>query len=513
MDKITTIIEEMDSRFNNIKIYLPFFDVYLGSNKYNYNLPVIMLSILSYLVNESKLKHKKITFRDIQGFVSKLLIEIYVETLFEQELKEFVSYTLDKMQNGGSFNFRYYSPIAKKEKEKLVKLIDIKPEKNEVYYYITDEGLDFYLKTKEFPEESKITINLLLFQKQIENGSYGYALDTVRNLRMEVEKRIEEKRTILERLMFGGKEGMNNYNEYHRKVELQFKKEKELFHEVLVLLEKDREEFIDKIEKNVLSKKEKKANEQLNLISKEMNISMENHNKLLKEVVDLIKKYDEIMKMKQKNAFSEKFKFNEELEKMVEKKISLEKASVLLEPLLMPKLKKSFNPLNFFKSQKITSNKATLDYEDLDKTTENKKKKTLDEEVKERANHNFNFFMRELLHCVKKSEIVTLEEWISYLEEKYGKNISYNADLVSFLIKINHKKDENFKKETIIYDFFAIKDNKQKKNNTEIDYLLKDILLVEPLTNLKQLEITTIPQEDIAINEVVKVTNMIFKGE
>ena len=37
---------------------------------------------------------------------------------------------------------------------------------------MTEQGVDFFY-TKEFPDETRVTINLLLFQKQM--GAFGFA--------------------------------------------------------------------------------------------------------------------------------------------------------------------------------------------------------------------------------------------------------------------------------------------------------------------------------------------------
>src|SRR5690606_30588331 len=103
-------------------------------------------------------------------------------------------------------------------------------------YYITKEGLDFFLKTKEFPEEAQITINLLLFKKQIEKGTFDYALETVKRLNVEVQRKIEKKNWILELMMYGGKEGSAAYRDYHKSAMLQFEEENALFNDVSVII-------------------------------------------------------------------------------------------------------------------------------------------------------------------------------------------------------------------------------------------------------------------------------------
>jgi len=48
---------------------------------------------------------------------------------------------------------------------KFIKHVEIKQsDEGTLLYYVTEQGIDFYFKTKKLPDEAKITINLFLFQ-------------------------------------------------------------------------------------------------------------------------------------------------------------------------------------------------------------------------------------------------------------------------------------------------------------------------------------------------------------
>ena len=162
-------------------------------------------------------------------FTEYFIYKIYNKK--KENVKEIVNKILDVAQNNGNnFTYEYYSLKEKENKDRHIKYIEIKlGENGKLNYYITPQGIDFYLKTKEFPDSAQITINLLLFRKQIEKGSFNYAYDTIKRLNIEVKKKSEQKELVLEALMYGGKEGIEEYNKYHESVEGQINEEEELF--------------------------------------------------------------------------------------------------------------------------------------------------------------------------------------------------------------------------------------------------------------------------------------------
>ena len=233
---IKDVIEEIDSREENLKVYYPYFVINkkLQDEKTEIDLNSVFVAILSYLLYTGKLNNRKIEYQDIIDFTEYFIYKIYNKK--QENVKEIVNKILDVAQNNGNnFTYEYYSLKEKENKDRHIKYIEIKlGENGKLNYYITPQGIDFYLKTKEFPDSAQITINLLLFRKQIEKGSFNYAYDTIKRLNIEVKKKSEQKELVLEALMYGGKEGIEEYNKYHESVEGQINEEEELFGEVLI---------------------------------------------------------------------------------------------------------------------------------------------------------------------------------------------------------------------------------------------------------------------------------------
>lgn len=453
---VTDVINEIDAREDNIKIYYPYFIISkklkAESDSLGFDLAGVFIGLLSFLLYVGKLNSKKIEYQDIYDYVQYFIQTNYDKKLSEDKIKEIVNLILDVSQNNGTnFVFSYYSLKSKENKEKYIKYIEIRlGENGKLNYYITSQGIDFYLKTKEFPDAAQITINLLLFRKQIEKGSFNYAYDTVKRLNIEVKRKIEQKDLILEGLMYGGKEGIREYTRYHESVREQFNEEEELFGEVSTLVKNIYTEYLSKEGTKNLGEKERKTLDLIRKIEQELNKALNSHTKLLKEAIEMTKRHDEIIDMRVRSAFSEKFKFEQEFEKVISKENNPEKLLYFIKPFLLPKTSKSFNPMKAFESQRIYT------VEPEEKITEEEQIsqiETIDNITQKRVVHNFKFYFENLIALLKNKKQVTLQGFSNYIKENYGEKSLYNADFISFVIYVNNKKEINSQEDEIFAEF------------------------------------------------------------
>lgn len=511
---IRDIRSELDERMDNIKIYYPFIDIQRRSrlkNKARFELPELCMAIIAYLLNEGKLKYKGISLNDIANFIRILVDRLYQESIEEAEAKDLASQVLDELQNGGvNFIFQYYSYAAGQPKEKMIKLIEMKlGENDQFYYYLTKQGLDFYLKTKEFPEETQITINLLLFKKQIEKGAFEFAFETVKRLHMEVQRKIERKNWLLDLLMFGGKEGASAYREYHRSTFLQFEEEKQLFQDVRNLLNDVYMDYAGKMSQKNLTEKEKRAFLFIKKIEKEMKEAMYAHTQLLKDAAALTNEYDCILKLRRKAAFSERFNFIGEFERVVAGGNKAEVLGYFTRPFLHPKVKKRFNPLKVFQPQRVLTNNGNEDPE-LEAESSVVEKETLDEAVRKRVNINFSKLAASFLHTLVKRKEFSLTLWCEELKREYGKHVFENPDFISFIIELNKGKEPGscVKRFSIkkITGFAAYE-------LSSLEEIFQKIIMEQRLKmEFDFIEVESFPDEDIDLDFGVKITNLSFRG-
>ena len=479
-DVSNDVIEEIDARQENAKVYYPYFEIYrkLKSRQESskYDLVSIFIAILSFLLYTGKLDNRRIRYEDICDFVKYFIKKEYGKNISDSENQELVNQLLDDAQNKGTnFTFLYYDLKTKKRKQRHIKYIEIKlDEDGELNYYITTQGIDFYLKTKEFPDSTQVTINLLLFRKQIEKGSFRFAYDTVRRLNIEVQRKIEQKESVLEGLMYGGKEGIDAYNQYNQNVINQFAEEEELFTDVTEIIKNLYNDILNNDKVESLSTKEKESLDLIMKIQKELNKAVSEHTRLLREAISMTSKYDEISNMKIKGSFSQKFQFEKEFEKITEE-LTPDKLQYIVSPFLLPKISKEFNPIKAFEEQRLTKQKEEIINSEK---MVFKEMETIDMLTQKRVENNMKFYFTVLVSLLKEKREVTLKDFAEYIKQNFKEEYLYNSDFIPFVIYMNSKKE-------IVED--------------------------ELFNQIPHKKVVVIPQkEDIELGNGLKVTDLLF---
>lgn len=511
---IDDFVDEIDMRMDQIKIFYPIIEL-LRKRKIDHEyimlIPEICFLVLSYLIYEGKMKHKGITFDSLDAFISKALKRIYKAELKDNAARDLVQELLDGLQNGGrNFIQNTYSFKTQNYKEKYVKFIEIKQsEQGEFQYFITEQGVDFFLKTKEFPEETQITINLLLFQKQMEKGAFGFAYETVKRLNMEVQKKKDKKYTLLEELMYGRMDSGNEYMNYHQSIVHQFKEEAEMFDVAINIIQDAFTEYTDRINRGKALQKEVRTFTLIKIIEKEISRAQTLHTELLKEAVSFTKEYDDVLGLRRRAIFTEKFNFEREFERMVTQNGEPELLKFIFEPLISPNIKKSFNPLSILESQRISISKpeeiqASEEVKDSDR-------ETIDDITRKRVKGNFIFYASSLLEALLIYKELDLKHYCNMLVEKYSEDTVYNGDFISFVIELNRNKNIGEHVRVINFANGISQSDGDLKTIEEIFY--KAVLSSNAQGEINQITVKSFPNEDIELLQGLKITNMIFTGE
>ncbi len=184
MDKyqgyIAQIREEQAMRMENLKKYFPFFQIADNSleqfqnGKYSrIDMGYTLMAILRMFIEENNFNDTGVSYRDYHAFLESFLAKEFGLRLDREESAQIAAYIFDKIKNDGKpFTYTYYDPEIKKEKAARVWLIKSNFFEGSIYYYITETGIEFYLNTKEFKEESKISIQQLLLEKMIKSRNF-----------------------------------------------------------------------------------------------------------------------------------------------------------------------------------------------------------------------------------------------------------------------------------------------------------------------------------------------------
>lgn len=308
---LEVIQDELPIRLSNLTKYAPFFQIANIKNyKGRYDVGIISLGIMSYMLLEGKLLDKGLEFEKIQTYIEHATLKYYGDTLSKVDSEDMTRDILNYMQNkGGPFSHIYYDVIRKTEVDKKVRYIERKYDRiqNKNLYSLTSEGVDFFLQLKEFGEESRVTITLLLLRKLVSSGNFESAINTISNLNIEIRKEIRCKNEILEELSYNVYDGYEKYT-YNAREKLE--EEQGLFRDTIHTLTTIETEYLEKIEKNQITEKELKLKYYVTDMKIELSKSVEIHSRLLAAVIELREKADEILTLKRKNILKETLNFN-----------------------------------------------------------------------------------------------------------------------------------------------------------------------------------------------------------
>ena len=475
---LNATLGEAPDRLYSLRKYYPFFEMLklnITSQKYeNIDMGEVSICLLSFLFYEGKLKSKNITFENISDFLKMLLLELYEEDLNEVDISEFTEYVLNKMQpnDGKGFELSFRTLGDKSKNMLYIKYLTMgtNERSGEKYFSISAEAIDFFLGTKEFGEESKITISLLLLRKLIENNEYDSALLSLVNVNAEVLKQIAKVDDIENALQYGGKSGYKIFNGYIELANKRQKEEQKLFSETIEEIRILREDYLSKVSKSELGEKEKNAFECLDKMDRELIKTVELHYELLSKIVILIKRSDEIHKNKRRNLLKPNFDFNRFLDRAVEHN----DASVLESAIF------AFLPINVVKSFNVdriedivtnqTNNKEDDLYTEGDLLDEDFIPDRFDKEIKERILNNYSKLSFMLYKVIQKHGPVTISKLIEISKEHSFTENLINPDFVGFIVDI-----KSYNQEKIIKDIKKGKSDEKSTLESALEILSKSI--------------------------------------
>lgn len=431
------IKEDLPIRFFNLTKYYPFFELN-NAKPINdkYDVGYLSLSVISFMLHEGKLLEKGLSFEQIQRYLKRVIYESYYDDLEEFEVEEITRKLLRMMTNKGDhFNCSYIDTSKNQKVNKQIKYITRTYDKlHDAYTYkLTSEAVDFFLMTKEFGEESKVTVTLLLLRKLVDSENFESAIGTIANLNIEIKKEIQRKNEIIEELSYNIYDGYAKYTDNARE---RFEEEQQLFNETMNSLTTIEKEYLEKIEKNQITEKEMKLKKYVTDMKLELGKSVELHSKLLGAIVDLRKKADEILTEKRKNILKENFNFVTLLEKSISHN-SLGNIERLMNVLFLPKIKKEFavnkiDDISQWRKPKIDSDTSDL----LNNNEGVRETLTLDVKIDDRIINNFSILFKELLEIICNNDECNINMYFDKLYIKYGMESLLNADLITFILKL-----------------------------------------------------------------------------
>ncbi len=526
------IVEEHKMRMLHIRKYYPFFKIMETSfvqykeGKYaGLDMGYITLAILRFFMEENNFKNKEVTYTEYVDFMEKLLRRDFRLELEKEEGRELIGFIFDKIKNDGKpFLFPYYDPTTYKKMVMRVKLLDSRMEEQTVYYSITAEAIEFYLDTKEFKDQSTITIEQLLLEKMIRSRNFRGGTEVVKRINSQVSRLQAKKNEVLGILSFDVFQGMKAYEEFMETGTKWFEEEQRLFQKNSQLIRFALEKAEADQKRGEYQSQYYKAMEEIYTLEQEMKKAIVRHGELLQACMDLQKKADELVSHSKLHALRPTFDFHKMVQSLMEQERA-DKLEYFVEPLLKLNIRKTFqlrmiDEMLTYRPEKEEAAEVVVKKQEEDYIYE-------DEIEDNRIAHNFQIITKILLDMLLEKKEFTLEEFCEnqavaalgreIQSDMAGSEISngmeeqestggaaglqnsllWNGDFYTFLIHLSQKKEYNM-------------EEVRRTPDTFLEESLCSFLQKDENARYRQMHITLemLPDKAISCGEAVSITNI-----
>ncbi len=419
---INDIIEEHNARMYNLRKYYPFFVLsetaftqYRDGRYNSLDMGYITMAVLRFFIEENNFNERDITYPQCEAFIKELLIRDFDIEIEDEDMADLILYIFDKIRNDGkAFEFTFYDPGKKQKKTGRVRLIDSRITDGKVLYYITADGIEFYLDTKEIKDESKINVEQVLLEKMITGENFKGGIEVVKRINSEVNRLVREKDDIVDLLSYDVFAGAEAYEKYMKTVGKWFSEEQKLFAKNKALVDK----AVAKANFDHLTKGSTLLDE-ISQLELELKKTILKHGNLINSTMELQNISDNIIQKAKLKRLRPVFDFEKELQKMI-REDRPDKMGMILAPLFAPAITKSF-------SMTSIDNLLTLKSEDEAKMVTAKKEdvnanfRYEDEIEEERSGRNYGKLFFELMDVLARWKKLSLKEFNGFLEIRFGK--------------------------------------------------------------------------------------------
>ena len=280
----------------------------------------------------SRYLHKEISYDD-----SRKLGDFIVNVILSNEGRAMYFDGYDFDQN--AYHIMHISYVANR-------IVYLDQEVRRTSYYLTDDGYNLILSTLEIENNMKLTIHEMIFQMHLEKQSYDKAVDEIKNvfnlMRIQLQK-IQEAMGKIRRnaLNYSVKdyeeillENLDTISDTKEK----FQKYREMVQTRVQKLEEEN------INVQRLGEKEEENLENLRVIERYLNRTIDEHQKILSSHFDLKALYTRELELLSQVSLIQRFSFrNDFYDKVLQNPTSLERLDYFLRPLFNREPDKVYN--------------------------------------------------------------------------------------------------------------------------------------------------------------------------
>ncbi len=302
----------------------------------------------------SRYLHKEISYDD-----SRKLGDFIVNVILSNEGRAMYFDGYDFDQN--AYHIMHISYVANR-------IVYLDQEVRRTSYYLTDDGYNLILSTLEIENNMKLTIHEMIFQMHLEKQSYDKAVDEIKNvfnlMRIQLQK-IQEAMGKIRRnaLNYSVKdyeeillENLDTISDTKEK----FQKYREMVQTRVQKLEEEN------INVQRLGEKEEENLENLHIIERYLNRTIDEHQKILSSHFDLKALYTRELELLSQVSLIQRFSFrNDFYDKVLQNPTSLERLDYFLRPLFNREPDKVYNLNKALLYQKSSARDEEEDTEEV----------------------------------------------------------------------------------------------------------------------------------------------------
>lgn len=444
---IDDIIKNHSERILNLRKFYPFFTLaestfsqYKEGRFKFLDMGYITLAVLRFFINENSFNDSPVTYAGYEDFCLMLLARDFDvrpgDDYSREELNELVKYIFDKMRNyGRAFEFNFFDPSDRKQKTARVRLLDSTVRETEVVYTITEDGIEFYLTTKEVRDESRINMDQLLLEKLIKSENFSGSMDVIQRINIEVKALEKKREEVVQLLLTDVHAGAEAVDEYMDQTSVWFAEERKSFAR--------NRELVDKAVSRLTYGGDSKAARDITSLQTMLKQTIESHSALIAATAELSRFSDEMIRRSRTRSLRISYDFESTLSRMINED-RMDALVNTISPFMLPRRRKSM-AISTIDNIVLQKTADSLKGEIREDVKADLSFKYEDEIFSENVGQNFAKLFLELIGRLKRWDKVTLEEYNAILEVKFGTEIYKNRDYYSFLTHLAGKEHYSVK--------------------------------------------------------------------
>ena len=334
-----------------------------------------MLFTLLLFIMEYSLREENCTMDDIAAFVEDVCNSDYARKLNFEQSREFARFMVEDIlgNSGSSMYFKAFDYENRAYQNINIRYIDNKVVYLEngvrrTSYYLTDEGYNMVLSTKEMENNLKLSIHEMLFKLHLEKADYNRAVDDIKNVFGQLRK---QSQRIADAILSVRRNALSySVEEYGNLVEDNINtvvETREKFRMHRQFIEEKIEEFEEKqMDTEDFTAKERENLNNLRIIGGYLTRTLDEHQRILGQHFDLKKLYDEELENYSNMTLVQRFPFRSDVYDVILKDASLlQHIDQVFQPLFIGRVNKIFNPEKMLEYQKKLK-KSSEDDEDVE---------------------------------------------------------------------------------------------------------------------------------------------------